>query len=65
MTSKTAGFSGKILHVDLTSKDINIIPLDYSLVEQYIGGLGLCIKIAYDVIKPGTDPFDPDNSIMP
>lgn len=58
------GFAGKILHIDLTRRKVREEPLDLSLAEDYIGGLGLTIKIAYDKIVPGTDPLSPNNPIV-
>ncbi len=58
------GFAGKILHVDLTRREVREEPLDFSIAEDFIGGLGLTIKIAYDKIIPGTDALSPDNPIV-
>ncbi len=58
------GFSGKILHVDLSKGNIRTEPLDASMAEQFVGGLGLTIKLAYDAITPGTDALSPLNPIV-
>ena len=58
------GFAGRVLHVDLTSREITTQPLDYDLAKKYIGGLGLTIKLASDTIIPGTEPLSPDNPII-
>ena len=58
------GFAGKILYVDLTRREVRTESLDPSLAEDYIGGLGLTIKIAYDMIIPGTDPLSPNNPVV-
>lgn len=58
------GFAGKVLRVDLTSGRINSEPLDPGLAENYLGGLGLCLKMAYDAIEPGCDPLSPQNPIV-
>jgi len=34
------------------------------MAEQYIGGLGLCIKLCHDTIKPGCDALSPENPIV-
>ncbi len=64
MTDKRGGFSGKILYVDLTKGKVSRKPLDFALAEKYIGGLGLCLKLAYDTIRPGTAALSPDNPIV-
>jgi len=58
------GFAGYILHIDLTHQIVERSPLDFSLAGKYIGGLGLCIKLAFDTIRPGVDALDSDNPII-
>lgn len=57
------GWTGKILRVDLSSGKISHIDTS-QYVPQFIGGLGIATKIAWDELKPGTGPFDPDNMLM-
>ena len=64
MTEKRSGFAGKILHIDLTTREISTRPLDNDLTQKYIGGLGICIKLAYDTIRPGTPALSPENPIV-
>ncbi|MBW1642448.1 MAG: hypothetical protein JRJ76_06385 [Deltaproteobacteria bacterium] len=58
------GFAGYILHINLTDKTVERTPLDLGLAENYIGGLGITLKLAYDTIQPGVDPLGPDNTIV-
>ncbi len=64
MIEKRGGFTGKLLYVDLTRREISSRPLDDDLAQKYIGGLGICIKLAYDTIRPGTPSLSPDNPIV-
>ncbi len=57
-------YAGKILRVDLTTGKTSTEPLSEKLAKQYIGGIGLGIKLLMDNSKPGTDPFDPDNPLI-
>jgi aldehyde:ferredoxin oxidoreductase len=57
-------YAGKILRVDLTTGKVSTEPLSEKLAKEYIGGIGLGIKLLMDNSKPGTDPFDPDNPII-
>jgi len=57
-------YAGKILRVDLTSGKISTETLSEDMAKNYIGGIGLGIKLLMDNSKPGTDPFDPDNPII-
>jgi len=58
------GYAGNILHVDLSSKEIKTEPLDEGLAKNFIGGWGINNKLAYDLIKPKTDPLSPENPII-
>jgi len=60
----SGGFAGTVLHIDLTRREARKEPLDPSLAEKFIGGLGLTVKLAYDKIKPGTEPLSPENPIV-
>jgi len=57
-------YAGKILRVDLTTGKVSTEPLSEKMAKEYIGGIGLGIKLLMDNSKPGTDPFDPDNPII-
>lgn len=64
MTGPKGGFAGKILYVDLTRRAVRQEPLDRTLAEKFVGGLGLTIKLAYDHITPGTEALSPANPII-
>ena len=57
-------YAGKILRVDLTTGKISTEPLSEKMAKDYIGGIGLGIKLLMDNSKAGTDPFDPDNPLI-
>ncbi|MEM2107748.1 MAG: aldehyde ferredoxin oxidoreductase family protein [Candidatus Bathyarchaeia archaeon] len=57
-------YAGKILRVDLTTGKISTEPLSEELAKNYIGGIGLGIRLLMDNSKPGTDPFSPDNPLI-
>ncbi len=58
-----SGFAGSVLVVDLSKGVFTREPLDYGLARDFIGGLGLSIKLAYDAITPGSEALDPKNPI--
>ena len=58
------GYAGSILHVDLTTGKIKKEPLDEGLIKDFTGGLGINIKLIYDLIEPGIDPLSPENPIV-
>ena len=64
MKDNRGGFAGKILYVDLATHKIIHQPLDDRLAQKYIGGLGICLKLAYDNMRPGTDALSHGNPIV-
>ncbi|MCJ7559222.1 aldehyde ferredoxin oxidoreductase family protein, partial [Candidatus Bathyarchaeota archaeon] len=57
-------YAGKILRVNLTTGQVSTESLSEEMAKQYIGGIGLGIRLLMDNSKPGTDPFSPDNPII-
>ena len=58
------GYMGKILNVNLTTREFKEDDLDLGLARKFIGDFGINAKLAYDLIKPGTDPLSPQNPII-
>jgi len=58
------GFAGKVLIVDLSEGAIRKEPLPEAFARDYLGGMGLTIKLAYERIKSGADPLAPENPIV-
>jgi aldehyde:ferredoxin oxidoreductase len=57
-------YAGKILHVNLTTGEIKTEPLTEDVAKQYIGGIGLGIKLLMDNSTPGADAYDPSNPLI-
>jgi len=57
-------YAGKILRVDLSTGKIETEPLGEDIAKQYIGGIGLGIRLLVDNLKQGTDAFSPDNPLI-
>ncbi|MFC1858981.1 aldehyde ferredoxin oxidoreductase family protein [Thermodesulfobacteriota bacterium] len=55
------GYAGTILKVNLSNKSIDMIALDESLANNFVGGIGISTKLFYDSMKPGIDPLSPEN----
>ena len=64
MQTEPYGWAGTILKVDLTKGEIEKIPTRQYQPEKFIGGVGLCSKIYWDMGCPGKDAFDPDNPVI-
>ncbi len=57
-------YAGKTLHIDLTSGKVETKPLNMELAKEFIGGIGLGMRLLFDHSKPGTDPFSPKNPMI-
>ena len=58
------GYGGRILHVDLAKQSFRIQNFDDDFARKYLGGNGFAAKILYDGLKPGIDPFSPENMVV-
>jgi len=58
------GFVGKLLVVNLSSKEISEELIDDSIAEKFLGGAGYACRYLYDKIDKDTDPLSPDNILM-
>ncbi len=58
------GYTGKILHVDLTTRSVRKESIDPDLGKKFLGGCGMNLRLASEWIAPGTDPLSPDNPII-
>jgi aldehyde:ferredoxin oxidoreductase len=57
-------YAGKILRVNLTTGKVSTEPLKEEMAKNYVGGIGLGIRLLMDNSKAGTDAFDPDNPLI-
>jgi aldehyde:ferredoxin oxidoreductase len=57
-------YAGKVLRVDLTTGKVSTEPLSEKTAKNYIGGIGLGIRLLMDNSKPGADPFSPENPLI-
>ena len=58
------GYAGRILQVDLTTGKVRIEKLAEETAKQYIGGIGLGMKLWLDNSKAGVNPLSPDNPLV-
>ncbi len=57
-------YAKRILYVDLTTGKTEVKPLNMKLAKEYIGGIGLGMKLWLDHSKAGVDPFSPENPLI-
>jgi aldehyde:ferredoxin oxidoreductase len=58
------GFAGRILRVDLSSRLVRTEPLDPGFAEDFLGGLGISLRLARERIKPGIGALSAENPII-
>jgi len=58
------GYTGRILHLDLTEENFSIKSFDEAFARKYLGGNGFAAKILFDGLKAGVDPLSPENLVV-
>ncbi len=54
---------GKILHIDLTTSQINVIPTQ-RYAEKYLGGRGIASRLYWEKVAPAVKAFDAENRLI-
>ncbi len=57
------GYAGKLLFINLDTKEIEEKVLDKQTTRMFLGGAGLGAKILYENIPQGADPLGSDNML--
>lgn len=55
------GFWGRVLHVNLSSRQVDYEEIGEDVYRKYLSGVGLGAKVLWERLRPGTDPLGPDN----
>jgi len=58
------GYTGKILHVDLSNHKIEVEEKDEVFYRSYLGGRGIGYHYLMQRVAPGIDPFSPENILV-
>jgi aldehyde:ferredoxin oxidoreductase len=64
MENAMNGYTGTLLNVDLTTGAVQYEALDELIARQYLGGMGLGVRLAYDRLPPEIHPFDPQSLLI-
>ena len=57
------GYSGKILHIDLTKRETRAERKPEEWYKTYIGGVSMATRLCWENIEVGCDPLSPGNAI--
>ncbi|MCK5205996.1 MAG: aldehyde ferredoxin oxidoreductase, partial [Desulfobacterales bacterium] len=58
------GYTGKILHVDLSNQKIEVEEQDEAFYRSYLGGRGIGYHYLMQNVPAATDPFSPENILV-
>ncbi|MFC1798330.1 aldehyde ferredoxin oxidoreductase family protein [Thermodesulfobacteriota bacterium] len=58
------GYAGKVLRVDLSSRRISTEFYPESILQKYLGGIALAVKILYDEVPLHIEYNDPENRLI-
>ena len=56
--------SGKLVRVDLSSRKVKCISLSNQVLQDYLGGRGLNMRLLFSYLSKPGDPFDPTSPIV-
>lgn len=59
-----AGWSEKVLDINLNTQTYKTYPLDMDMARLYIGGRGLGARLLWDMVRPDVDPLSPENVLI-
>ena len=62
--SETAGYTGKLLRVDLSTGRMSDEVIDPATMRAYVGGAGVGAKILYEEVPPGVQWDHPENRLI-
>ena len=58
------GSGTSIIRVDLTEGTITRESLTEDMARDYIGGIGIGVRVVYDEVPPGVDALEPENRLV-
>ncbi len=58
------GYNGKFLVLDMSKKEASEFTYPEEWQRTFIGGRGFAVKILWDNVPPGTDPYSEDNWLV-
>lgn len=58
------GYKNRVLRVDLSRSEFSEESLSHEFIHGWVGGRGFGIKMLYDDLTPGIDPFGEDNELI-
>ena len=54
-------YTGRVLHVDLSEQTSHVEVVESDLLQKYLGGVGLAMRLLLDNARPACDPLGEEN----
>jgi aldehyde:ferredoxin oxidoreductase len=64
MGSSSTAVTNRVLDIDLTSGSIDEQEISGEDRRRYLGGKGLALKLLFDTVAPGTEPFSAESALV-
>ncbi|MCK5029159.1 MAG: hypothetical protein KAR57_05960, partial [Bacteroidales bacterium] len=64
MKTINGGYHNKLLRINLTDHSYKIEEISEDILQKYIGGRGLGVKLLFDELPVNTDPLSPENKLL-
>ena len=64
MSTDIHGYAGKLLRVSLDDHRVTTEDIDNTVLEEYLGGVGLGAYYLYKELEAGIDPLSPENKLF-
>lgn len=58
------GYANRVVRVDLSEGKVTNEELKEDVIHNYIGGIGIGVRVVYDEVPPGVDALDPENRLV-
>ena len=57
-------YANQLARINLSNQQVTKEPLDFEIVQEYLGGRGYAVKLLYEELAPKIDPLGPDNKFV-
>lgn len=64
MSTKLGGYMGRVLRVDLTTREVDDYPWDDDERRATLGGKVMAAKILFELLEAGCDPLGAENAVV-
>jgi aldehyde:ferredoxin oxidoreductase len=58
------GYTGQYLYIDLTHRQVERRFMDVSMLQKFVGGMGVNLKLMQENSKPNVNEFSPENVVV-